>query len=216
MSNLNIWEISFYKVFASFCLLSFLLLFASSFILLSEDIYYNTFNEQLSFERINELINLNKKWSWVIYAITPIFYLFKFFIVSICLLIGAFLLRVDVSQKSLIKIVLISEFVFIIPSIIKLLWFSLVQTDYTLINLQYFSPISAFSLFELTDVQPWLFYPLQLLNVFELLYWCVLAYQLKNILNRDFVGSLGFVASTYGVGLLLWVIFVMFLTVSLA
>lgn len=215
MLNLNIEEIKFHKVFISFCLLSFLLLFASSFILLSDDIYYDTFGEQLSFERISEIVNLNNKWSWVIYIITPFLYLLKFYIVTILLLTGFFLLRLEVSQQSLIKIVLISEFVFLIPSLIKLLWFSLIQTDYTLINLQYFSPISALSLFKPKELEPWLIYPLQLLNVFELLYWCALAYQLKNLLERDFGGSLSFVAGTYGVGLLLWVIFVMFLTVSL-
>ncbi|MFN7839937.1 MAG: hypothetical protein ACK5QG_18395, partial [Bacteroidota bacterium] len=62
----------------------------------------------------------------------------------------------------------------------------------------------------------WLVYPIQLLNVFELLYWIALAWQLQEVLEKPFAESLGFVAKTYGVGLAVWVVVVMFLTVSIS
>lgn len=69
--------------------------------------------------------------------------------------------------------------------------------------------------FSHSELEPWLVYPIQLLNVFELLYWAVLAWQLQEVLKKSFPESLGFVMKTYGVGLTVWVVVVMFLTVSL-
>jgi len=69
-------------------------------------------------------------------------------------------------------------------------------------------------------LEPWFIYPLQVLNLFELAYWFVLAY---------FIGKLAFtekdkgkpmdlglkiVASSYGSALLLWVVVVMFFTLN--
>lgn len=134
---------------------------------------------------------------------------------TLCFSIGAFLYGYENSFKTFFRITINAEFVFLIPIIIKIIWFSFFRTDYDLIDLKNFSPLSALDIAYQNSSELWYIYPLRLLNFFELAYWCILAYQLKDILNRDFAGSLGFVASTYGVGLLLWVIFVMFLTVSL-
>jgi hypothetical protein len=125
-------------------------------------------------------------------------------------------LNIETGFKKFFSAAITGEFVFLIPSFIKLLWFGFIKTNYTLQDLQYFSPLSAIGLFNPTELDPWFVYPIQLLNLFEVLYWVVLAYQLKPVLNEDFSGSLGFVGRTYGVGLVIWVILVMFLTVSIS
>ncbi len=56
---------------------------------------------------------------------------------------------------------------------------------------------------------------LQLVNLFEIAYWLLLADLLKKIINRPFWKSFEFVLSTYGVGLLIWTVFVVFLTLNL-
>lgn len=205
---------SFGRAFIFLCLFSFLLIFSANYILISDNLFFETFGNQLSYERISHLIESNKKWSWVIYPITPILFLVKLFLVVICLSIGAFVFNVEIPIKSLFKIAVLGEFIFFIPSVIKLFWFGLYQTNYTLQDLHYFFPFSVFSLFDSTGIEPWLLYPLQLLNLFELLYLSFMAFQLKHLLKRNFLTSFGFVASTYGSGLLIWVILIMFLTVS--
>jgi hypothetical protein len=185
------------------------------FSVLTDDLYFNSFGEQLTYERIVKLIEKQRDWKWISYVFVPLFYFVKFTAVIFFLSIGALLLRIEYSIIEFYLVVINSEFVYIMSLLSKTIWFGLFQSNFTLIDLQHFSPLSIFSIFNPHEIGAWLIYPLQLLNLFELAYWCVLAWQLKNILNRDFIGSLGFVASTYGVGLLLWVIFVMFLTVSL-
>lgn len=215
-SNEEVCQFNFFTIFLFFCITFFLLIFINNWFLISNELYYDSLGEQLSFEKINELINFNKKWGWIVYPVTPVLYLLKFLLVVICFFTGSLVLGIEVKTKTFFKIVLIGEFVFLLPIIVKLFWFSIFKTDYNLEDLQYFSPFSALSLFNPKEVEPWLIYPFQLLNVFELLYWFILAYLLKDVINKTFSQSLGFVASTYGVGLFIWIVFVTFLTVSLS
>ena len=92
-----------------------------------------------------------------------------------------------------------AEAIFLLPAIIKLLWFAFVQTDYTLEELQYFYPLSLLNLFEVGELEAWWVYPFQVINVFEIGYWIVLAYALSKLLSKSFNNALGFVMSTYGV-----------------
>lgn len=185
-------------------------------ILLTDDLVYDAFINQLSYERITEIINQSQKWRWFVYFLFPIYLLLKISLITFTFSIGLFILNLKTSYRQLFSIVIIAEFIFFIPYFIKLIWFLIFYSNYTLEDIKFFYPLSIFSLFDSPrEIENWLFYPLQLLNFFELAFWCILAYQLRKILQSDFTTSLGFVASTYGVGLLLWVIFVMFLTVSL-
>jgi hypothetical protein len=118
--------------------------------------------------------------------------------------------------KKFFTVAVYAEFIFLIPVVSKIIWFLFFDNDYTLKDLQYFSPLSAFSFLNPKEIEPWLVYPIQLLNLFELLYWLALAYQLKDVLGKSFKASLGFVAATYGVGLFIWVVLITFLIVTIS
>jgi hypothetical protein len=66
--------------------------FISNHILISEDLYYDFFDQQMSFERVTEFIDISKRLEWIIYIIIPIYLLLKFFIVAACLSVGCGLL----------------------------------------------------------------------------------------------------------------------------
>jgi hypothetical protein len=185
-------------------------------ILMTDDFLYDSLVNQLSYERISEIIDQGKKWKWLSYALIPILVSVRIFFVVFCFSIGGLFFNIENGFKKFFSIVTNAEYLFIVPGVVKLLWFSFFQTNYTLQDLQYFSPLSVFNFFNPTEIDPWLVYPLQLLNAFELMYWFVLAYQLKEALNENLSGSIGFVARTYGVGLFIWVILVMFLIVSIS
>jgi len=59
------------------------------------------------------------------------------------------------------------------------------------------------------NVPQWSLYPLALINLFEILFWSFLAVGIAMILNKNFKSTLKFIAGTYGVGLLIWTLFVM-------
>lgn len=200
--------------FATFCIFIFLFIFLNQQFLITDELYYNNLGEQLSFERINQLLSFNKKWSWLSYVIIPIIYLIKFSLISLCLNTGTLLAGHKISFKKLFQLALIAETIFLLPMIIKFLWFTFIQTDYNLSDLQYFYPLSILNFFEAEILDTWFIYPLQLLNLFEVMYWLILAYGLSLVLNEPLNKGLGLVLSSYGTGLVLWLLFITFLSVN--
>lgn len=62
-----------------------------------------------------------------------------------------------------------------------------------------------------------LFIPFQVLNLFELAYWFILAYLLgKELGDDDKDKSLSIVLSSYGTSLLIWVVGVVFLNLYMS
>jgi len=193
---------------------SLVVVFLSNNFLISESLYYNTFAEQLTAEKIDGLIDQTQKWSWLGYVIVPIIYFFKFSLIALILLTGFFFINKTVSFSVLFKAVMLAELPFLFLPLIKLFWFLFVQTNYTFNDLQYFYPLSALQLFDVKSLAIWQIYPLQLLNVFEMVYWGLLAYWLKRLLNITLTKSMEMVIASYGTGLLLWVVFVTFLSLN--
>ncbi len=203
------------KIIACLIILQIILTFSTEYLLLYNDLYYDFFN-QLAYDRVSEIIELGKKWKWLSYFLIPIFLLIKLFSVGICLSVGGLVVGVENGFKRFFTVGLYAEFIFLLPVVFKIIWFVFFDNDYTLKELQYFSPLSVFSFFRIDELDPWIVYPLQLLNVFEVLYWFFLAYMLKDILGKKFIDCLGFVAATYGIGLSIWVVLIMFLTVTIS
>ena len=86
--------------------------------------------------------------------------------------------------------------------------------EFSLEYIQTFYPLSLLNLVVIENIPQYLIYPLQLINIFELAYWIVLAFLIKVYTNRSFDKSFSFVAGTYGVGLFAWVILVVFLSIN--
>jgi hypothetical protein len=204
--------------------------FLNSYVLINEGLYFNNFAEQLSYEQIEDMLAQGKKWEWLGYAIIPVIYLIKLSLVAACLSVGVFFVSNQFEFKRLWGVALVAEFVFVVPIIVKILWFAFVQTDYSLKDLQFFYPLSALNFFDYKHLESWWVYPLQTLNVFEVLYWVVLAWQMQaspqtraayrpeggfSTAKEITIGaSFQLVLMSYGVGLLLWVAAVMFISVS--
>jgi hypothetical protein len=201
-------------VFICFCLLSIALFFLAQQLLVSDDLYYDLLGEQLTYEKITEVININKQWSWIAYPLMPVYYLLKFVAVALTVYMGVILMNYSISFGKIFSVVMFSEFVFLLPTVLKILWFQFFQVDYTLSDLQTFSPLSIMSLFDGTEVDQWLVYPLQLLNIFEVLYCLILAYGLRTFCNERYSNMILLVLATYGTGLVIWIIFSLFLNVT--
>lgn len=219
MNRLSAYSLSNARNWTLFLLVlcfHWIFLFLADYLLIEDSLYYDLLGNKLSYERINQIIEEGKKWKWVSYAVIPPLILIKCFFISSCLYTGAFFSKTDKGLSDFFKITVLVEFVSFLPIIVKIVWFGLIHRNYGFNDLTSFSPMSIFDFFDKVELDVWLVYPLQLLNVFELLYWLVLAYLLKEVLNKNFSKSLGFVAGTYGVGLFVWVLVVVFLTVSLS
>lgn len=64
-------------------------------------------------------------------------------------------------------------------------------------------------------IEPWVRMPLAAINVFEVLYWVVMALLVGGLCGTRFGKSFKFVMSTYGVGYLFYIAFLMFLMLYL-
>jgi hypothetical protein len=168
----------------------------------------------MAVDRIAKMFEMSQKWQWIGYVFTPIVILIRISFTAICLYIGCFLVNSKIRFKELFKVALIADFVFILAGIAKLVILIFFKNVSKLDDLQ-FQPLSLMELFHRNSVDKLFVYPFSLINVFELLYWLVLAWLLSGLLEKPFGNSLKRVASSYGTGLLLWVLFVMFLTVNL-
>ncbi len=168
---------------------------------------------------VQNYMESQKKWWWVGYAVTPVLIGIKVLLVAFCL---NFIKLLDLEGLEKVKfsdfvfLALIAEFVFVLAGVYKFVNFYWIDTDYTLEDLQTYYPISLINLREHISMEKWLAYPLQLVNLFELFYWGILAYGIYELSDQKIkpLKSFGLVAMTYGVGLLFWTGVVCFLILS--
>ncbi|WP_381521493.1 hypothetical protein [Spirosoma soli] len=202
--------------FSAITTLSALLIFASQYLLISDDLYYDALVNQLTVAQVEDFIDKSHQLTWLPYVLLPAINLVKFSALATCLSLGYYMLTNRWLFIPFFRIAIQAELVLLLPNVVKLLWFLLIQPDYNLTDLQYFYPLSLLNLLDPTDVSTWLLYPLQLINLFEVAYWIVLAYTVSRLVGWSVNRGLGMVAASYGTGLLLWVVFIMFLSISLS
>ncbi len=191
-----------------------LLTFGINECFMSEEIYFQSFGEKLATDRIIKMIDFSLKWQWTGYVVIPLVILIRVNFTAVCIFIGNILCNSNIRYRDLFKAVLLSDFVFVFAGIIKLVLLIFFKQVETLEDLQ-FQPFSLLELVDQSKIEPFLLYPLSLFSVFELLYWFVLAWLLSRLINRSFAFSLKRVAVSYGAGLFLWVLLVMFITINL-
>lgn len=195
-------------------LLNYLLVSLMLGFVFTENYYFDVLSDQFGYEEIVRVFENDQKLIWLNYVIPPLQILLRTFGVAIVFQVGAFALNEKLPFSVFFRAATLCDFIFLIPAYVKLVFF-LIDPQIASSEAHLFYPLSVIGLMDKQMIHNWMVYPLQTINLFELTYWFALAGSLKNVLTRDLAGSLGFVASTYGVGLLLWVVFVMFLTISL-
>ena len=204
------------RLFFILIIISILLSILSQHLLDIDILLINSLAEQFTTEQIKIIINIQEKWQWLGHLLIPLLLLLKTAIIATILDLGYFLFGKEIKYKKLFNLVVKAEFIFLLVILVKTAWFYFFQTNYSLEDLQYFYPLSALSIIGYEGLQPWFVYPFQVLNLFELAYWFILAYLLGKELESTTDKGLSIVASSYGVGLLIWVVGVMFLTLNMS
>ena len=181
--------------------------------IITKDVYYNTLGEQLTLERIDEMLDSQAKWKWLAYVFTPIIIVIQTGMIAVCINCGTFMMDYKVKFNAIFKVVLKSSVVFLI-------WKLLMTFIYLFMDIKVFDDLvkaDKFSVagFVAKDALPtWLMYSLSILNIFEVAFWVLLAYGMSRLIEKPFIKSLSFVAMSYGVGLLMWMLFIVFLSLN--
>ena len=192
------------------------ILFLSNSLLINDTVFYNAYSEQLSYQRAMDLFHWLNRISWIGYIIIPFTLLLKIFIVSVVLYIGILMadLSVRLSFKSVWGIVLASEGIFVLAALLKFLWFFLFAGNYDMNDISFFYPLSLGNLFDPSDINKMWLAPLQIFNIFQLLYIILLSVGLSGIDGLSKSLAERSVLISYLPGLFIWVAFLMFLSLG--
>lgn len=203
---------------------TFFILLIFSYIFLNEvieyivdfdDLIYNSLSTNLTSNQINDFFNLRDKWGWINFLIVPIYLFFKTIIISSSVYVGIFFFgKSEITFNSILNITIRAEFIFTLVGILKIIWFYFFETNYTLEDIQCFYPLSAINITGYKEIEPWLIYPLQTLNLFELAYVIYLAYQIGYITKTNPDNGLKIICYSYVPIMFLWVIIIMFFTLN--
>jgi hypothetical protein len=187
--------------------------FLSHYILFDDTLYYKSFEEILNIDRIDKIIEQQRLFQKISYGIIPVIIFLRVFYTSICLTIGGFISEQNLKFSQCFNISVKADLIFLFELMIKIDYFSIVGTS----SIQEIND-HLFSILQLpmaNNMEPWIRYPSGIVNIFELIYWILLAILLSNYTKKSFVSSIGFVAKTYGIGLLLWITFITFIILNL-
>ena len=209
-----------FLIFISLIFINLLLFYLESNFIRTDSKVFDFLAKDYPSSVVQNYMESQKKWWWVSYVITPIMIGIKVLLVAFCLNFVKIISEKleQVKFRDILTIVLMAEFVFVIAGFYKFFNFYLIETDYTLETLQTYYPLSLINFKDAISTEKWLAYPLQLCNVFELFYWGILAWGIWELADKkiSYQRSLGYVALTYGIGLLFWVGVVCFLILSVS
>jgi hypothetical protein len=197
------------------CILLIVFYEATNYLLDYKKLVYNSLAEQLTTNQLQSIFDFQKKWQWIIYVLISVLLFFKTFIISSILYIGVFFnSKLNIKFNDIWNVTAKAEFTFLLIGVFKIVWFYFFQTNYTLEDIQYFYPLSALNITGYQDLDPWLIYPLQVLNLFELGYIIYLSYQIGQLTQTNTDNGLKIVGYSYVPALFLWVTVVMFFTLN--
>jgi hypothetical protein len=155
--------------------LTFLLLCLSTFVLLYVKIAFLE-NETAAFEFLADRPEggILRLISALKFVSVPLIYLWKFTVIGFVIWVGCFLFGYRVTFSQCWGIAIVSEFVFLIPELLKIGWFLVMVPDPTYNEIRGFYPLSLMNLFDYSSIDTRYAYPLRALNLFEPIYWYLL------------------------------------------
>ena len=115
----------------------------------------------------------------------PFVYLWKFTVIAFVIWVGCFMFGYRITYWQCWGVVIAAEFIFLIPEVLKIAWFMIVDTDPTLYEISGFYPFSAMHFVEYESLDKRWAYPLRALNVFEIIYWFLLVEGIHYIARKD-------------------------------
>jgi hypothetical protein len=205
------WGLSTWETFGVLCAVSLVVFFVQDQLILTKDVYYSLLGEQMALDRIDALLNFQAKWKWVNYVVIPFMLLLQSAIIAACMFTGAILLDWKLPYRAFFGLVIRAMAVVTMGKILQtiILLFMDIQSMDDFYQADWFSLLGWVGKANLPELA---MVPASFLNVFEVLFWILLAAGVRQLSEK--AKGLGFVAGTYGVGLVLWCLFLVYLQVN--
>jgi len=204
-----------FSPFYFFCLYSIIYIlftFLLNYILLDDAIFHKSFDKTIGVDLVTQLIDQQRIYQKFGYGFVPIILLLRGLYTSACLVIGNLFTEQNLKFSQCFNMAIKADIIFLIELIMRIDYFSIFKADSVQeIDVHLFSIVQWVGV---DNIEKWQLYPMNVSNIFELIYWILLTLFLSYYTKKSFVNSLGFVTKTYGFGLLLWIAFVMFLVLN--
>ncbi len=143
------------------------------------------------------------------YFSIPIIYLWKFLVIAFVIWVGCFMFGFRVTYEQCWRVVMAAELVFYVPEGIKIVWFTLIESDPDFYRIQAFYPLSLMSFFDHITLAARYHYPLKALNLFEIAYLAALMFGVWHFSRKPFKHAFIIILTTYLPLFVLWLIFYM-------
>lgn len=137
----------------------------------------------------------------------PVVYLMKFTVIAFVIWIGCFMYGYRVTYIQCWGVVIGAEFIFIIPEILKILYFFTIKTDPSYWDIGSFYPFSLMHFFDYYSIDKKWAYPLRALNIFEIVYWFALVAGIHHYARKEKRNVWFIVLSSYILLFFLWLVF---------
>ncbi|GHS85978.1 hypothetical protein FACS1894201_06340 [Bacteroidia bacterium] len=163
-------------------------------------------------EFIQERLAKVHSTDWVNYPLALVVILFPAFAVAFCLNIGVLFNNYKLQFQSVFDVSLKASAVFAINYLLAVILkiSGVINLPRASIN-DTVAFQSALTFFDVSQLPYWLLYPLQCVNISEVVFILFLAYGMKRLLDAKYLRSLLFVLLWYGLALLVWIVFTVLL-----
>jgi len=174
-------------IFSVLCVSNMLITYITNLEIFTDELYRDTFTYIAGEERLNEFLDKRSQNQVQSSLQLSIFLAIKLFALTIAILIGFAMFRVQVRFIEVFKSVLIAEFIMLIPSVIRLIWFSNFEQLVVLGDYQAFAPWGIHYYLSNYNVPIFLLNVSIFINLFEVLFLVVIIYRLKIYTNLSFI-----------------------------
>jgi hypothetical protein len=137
----------------------------------------------------------------------PLVYFWKFTVIAFVIWVGCFMYGYRVTYSQCWGVVIGAEFIFLIPEIIKILYFFVIETDPSYWDIGSFYPTSLMHFFDYYSIDKKWAYPLRALNLFEIAYWFLLVSGIHHYARKEKKYVWYIVTSSYILIFVLWLLF---------
>ena len=151
-------------------------------------------------------IKIYRVFTTIMYFISPLYEYIKIYIIAKIIQRGVnHVLNIKSDFGMIFLIVLTAQFSMLLADAVKSVWLLFIHPEMQMHDQKYFTPLSLFSLFERKDLGNTyaFYYPLRILNLFEILYWALLTIGLSVLLEIKKGKAFTIVLRTYGVLILI-------------
>lgn len=182
-------------------------------IVMTKEMYYESLSERMSIESIDSLLDLQKKYEWIGYAIIPLTLLVQISLVTVCLSIANLITDWELQFRDLFGLVTRAFIVFAFAKIVYTFTVLGFNVD-TLDGLVKGDKGSILAWINLKSINEYLHFPLSYISVWQLGFVAWLAIGLNRLSNRSHADHLKFVGLSYLAGLMILCLLVVFLQVT--